>query len=958
MRRAGVVMQPRPTASGPRVETPPACDEGASQAASSEKAPRLSPSPPRSTPHRPDKRHPTRARFYVCTALAIACCRAAVPLPATGQEVTGELVGRVVASDQQPMEGVRIEVSGTGMPGVRVGVSDDEGAFRLLAVQAGSYSVRLTRIGFRSLLVADVSIRLGLTTNLGRLMMDVEAVEMEPLVVTATQALIDPSATTMGANLTAEAYDDLPADRAYASIVPFLPQANQSFSGDAVNVAGSTGLENAYFIEGVNVTDPFRATTGTDLPHNFVREIQFKVGGYEARYEKALGGVINVITHSGGDELKGQAYGFFSNSALTGDPRPGLLETSTGDFSSWDLGFDLGGPIVREKATFFAAYNPSFESKQVEIPGLGFHDDQLTAHRFAAKVDWRPGPDTDLALSVFGDPTVQSRVGDPSSFLTAGSAPAALENPDPFLGHTESGGTNISLTARTRFGSWALVDGVLARHGRRDDIVGDTQFGRDEPLFQDLATGTWSGGFGTFQEMNSTRYSAKLGSTLLLGSHTVRGGLEYEESVVDLDTRLTEPGLIQKVGPSTFAVLVATMDFDVRNRVPAAYVQDSWEVSERLTLNAGLRWSGQWFIGAADSVAQSIPDQYQPRLGFVFQPGLLGTQRIFGHFGRFYQGLPLFSTTLGGTTWDNRVLIFDQDPRLPEVEPVSEQVFADPEGPPASSKVEGLQGEHQDELLLGYERALWTHTKLGVQGIHRSLRAAVGSGFDPAVGFVSGNPGKGELDFLPEAKREYTALVLVLERAGAPRLNYMVSYVLSRNRGNYSGLFNSDAGFAGPGNHFSLQLAEQAENSTGLLPNDRPHVFKLFASYRFDFGLTAGTFFTAQSGTPLNELGATFLPFRPSFLVERGSAGRTPAIWDLNFRLSFDLGSAGTLPTPGRLILDVRHLGSPQKIVRLDQVRYLAVDESGDQGSPNPSYGEAIAYQPPISVRLGFEVGF
>jgi hypothetical protein len=217
------------------------------------------------------------------------------------------------------------------------------------------------------------------------------------------------------------------------------------------------------------------------------------------------------------------------------------------------------------------------------------------------------------------------------------------------------------------------------------------------------------------------------------------------------------------------------------------------------------------------------------------------------------------------------------------------------------------------------------------------------------------------LSFLPKPKREYRALEVTVERMGADRLNFLASYVLSRSYGNYTGLFVSDANFAAPGNNFSLQLPEQARNSTGRLPNDRPHVLKLFGSYRFDFGVTSGAFLTWASGTPLNRFGATPLIFRPLFLVPRGSAGRTPSIWDANARLTYDLARGTFLGAvrPGRIILDLHHIGSLRRAVLMDQFEFLSVDPAtGTQTNPNPNFGKALAYQPPMAARLGVELGF
>ena len=79
----------------------------------------------------------------------------------------------------------------------------------------------------------------------------------------------------------------LPAGREYRDIASLTPQANDAFLG--VNIAGSTGLENLYFIDGINVTDPKDGSGGLSIPYNFINTMEVRVGGYEAEYSNALG---------------------------------------------------------------------------------------------------------------------------------------------------------------------------------------------------------------------------------------------------------------------------------------------------------------------------------------------------------------------------------------------------------------------------------------------------------------------------------------------------------------------------------------------------------------------------------------------------------------------------------------------------------------------------------------------
>jgi hypothetical protein len=221
-----------------------------------------------------------------------------------------------------------------------------------------------------------------------------------------------------------------------------------------------------------------------------------------------------------------------------------------------------------------------------------------------------------------------------------------------------------------------------------------------------------------------------------------------------------------------------------------------------------------------------------------------------------------------------------------------------------------------------------------------------------------GTPGKGDLSFLPAPKREYSALELSAIGEWR-RMNYRASYVLSRDWGNYPGLYNSDIlGAGGPNNPLSLSHAEQARNSTGWLPNDRRHVLKLTSFYTWPHSFTSGAFLTWASGTPLNDFGAApnFAVLRPTFLAPRGSVGRTPSVWDLNVRFSEEVSRMA--PVGGRFVLDILHLGNPQQVVAEDQAHFTAVDTNGAQINPNPNYLKPLIFQPPMIARLGLELGF
>jgi hypothetical protein len=362
-------------------------------------------------------------------------------------------------------------------------------------------------------------------------------------------------------------------------------------------------------------------------------------------------------------------------------------------------------------------------------------------------------------------------------------------------------------------------------------------------------------------------------------------------------------------------------------------------------------------VATDGKVSQEILGEFQPRIGIVYQPGEIGTQKIFASFGRFFEDVMLYGMTFNGTdigAWS--FTNYDHDPRT---DPSGGTPLVIPNR--IQPRISGLQGQYYDEFTLGYERAIGGNIKAGVRGIYRTLGQGIEDGIDPATGGWWGNPGSGPLSAFPKLQRRYTALEATVERFGGRNFNFFASYVLSRNYGNYPGLANEDwGGVANPNAGSTFDTLEMATtNAVGLLPNDRTHVFKFSGSYRMNMGLTIGTFAFWGSGTPLSEWGGAKAgpPFR-LFMRPRGSVGRTPPIFDLNFRVTYDLAKVIKNGSRPMIFLDLFHVGSQRRPVQYDQVHYYALDDNGNEINPNPTYGFVMRYFAPMSARLGIEINF
>lgn len=872
------------------------------------------------------------------------------------QSVRGNLEGIILDSDGHPIRDVNVSAFSPSLQKTRGAATNSDGYFIIPALPVGRYQISIHHIAHQERVVENVSVRLGKTTSIGEQKLTSKTIESPEVFVYAKRPLLDPSSSSLGENLETELFELLPVQRDFRSVVSMLPLANTSYLGDETNIAGATGVESMYFIDGNNTTDPFRGLTSTNLPYNFVKEIEVKQGGYEAEFGKAMGGIINVVTHSGSNTFHSNVFAYLTGSRFASNPQTGISNTNVESFSTYDVGISLSGPIIRDKLWYFAAYNPSFESQDIEIPGFGIHGDKKTSHRFAGKLTYQFQDHTQVTLTAIGDPTTHHRIG-PAEFIAGTSF--ILADPYPYLFFMKTGSVDASLQWKSVFKKNILIEGAISYLDRDENVKGNTGTSLNEPHYRDLTNGTISGGVGNFYETKSTRASAWMHGTFFFRNHQIKTGLCYENNKLD-DFYNLSPYHLTKVNTSHYIKFVWNQEEIVSNKVFSWFLQDSWLASRRMRLNLGLRWESQFLFGDDGKLAQPFTNQIQPRVGFAYQVGPLGTQKLFGSIGRFYQQLGTVISALYFTGFDVYQEYYSADPRTNSgIAPDSLIVWATKEKHPFS-RIPDLQGEHYDELTIGYERLVGKHYKVGITGIYRTLKNAIQQAYDlERQKAVAGNPGSGELSFLPKFTRDFTAFELTFSRFGADRVNFMLSYVLSRNYGNFTGLFNSDINASWPGNYVSLRTQEQAKNSTGLLPNDHTHVFKLLASYRFDNGLTAGMFFTAQNGMPLNEFGASLYdPGEPVFLVKRGSAGRTPAIWDLNVRLTYRFNSNTSGAISPKIILDFQHIGNPRGIVNVNQWRYLGRDSDGNHINPNPTFGQTIAHQSPFMVRLGLEVDF
>jgi TonB dependent receptor len=460
-----------------------------------------------------------------------------------------------------------------------------------------------------------------------------------------------------------------PSYRDFRSLVSILPQVNATFTSEGVirdepgaadaNIAGSTGEGNFYFIDGNDVTSVqgAGARTSMSLPFDLIRAMDVKIGGYEAEYGRAMGGIVNVITPSGGNEPHGQAFAYFTNHSLFAESPN--TQVGANDFATYDAGISLDGPIMRDRLWFFAAYNQVVDSRNQPITGLPDQDITSTVHRFAGKLTWQPTVRTRVATTFLGDPGDSRSSGAPIGFTVL--------NPEAVTADTHVGAIHGSLavTHQVLANLLARADVAFLRDRSDIDPIGDV--GLSQAQFTDAGGLTISGGYSGEKHDRGKRLSGRVSTTWLLPRHRAKLGLEYIDNGYTWDehfgTGRGGGGYVTRYDDTTWTMFQYHLVGSVHMRMPSVYIQDSWSAASRLHINAGLRWDGPRY-SAHGEVPLRVNNAVQPRCGIVYSTSDAGTDKISGSWGRYFEQLPAGNP---GTYFVDVYPYFaalDHDPRL------------------------------------------------------------------------------------------------------------------------------------------------------------------------------------------------------------------------------------------------------------------------------------------------------
>ena len=956
------------------------------------------------------------SKFYgLFVALAVL-----VVAPASFAEdaTSGILSSTVVSQSGGSISGAAVSIQSTSTGVSRSGVSDSSGSvdFPLLAV--GSYTVTVSASGYETL-SDTISITLGGTSSYRFVL---GSGTMEEMTVTAgAQAVRDFDSTTTGIVVDVEQLiRTTPIARNLTAIQLLAPgtQAGDTAFGNLASIGGSSPAENVYIVNGLNLTN-FRNFTGSSsVPFEFYEQVEVKTGGYQAEFGKAIGGVVNAVTKSGSNDFEiGVNISHYPDSWYEDKPNTysSLNNLDERDFTETNVW--VSGPIIKDKLFYYVLANPE-DNEFVDHTNTRKYVYKTDDTFLGAKLDYYVSDRIHLEYTFFNDDTQnveESYSYDPASGTATPIGPS----------YYNIGGDNQIAKASILLGDnfTAALTWGKNEYNRTTSGAGDIHpYCYMDPTVS--ASGAWDP-CSDFTSWNMStgddnREITRLDLDWYIGKHHLRLGYE-EEELVSVDNTMYSGGEYFRYG----AGLGSSTGYYVRHRVyinggsfntdqEVLYVQDSWEASDQLQINLGLRRSTYDNRNANGETFVKAEDQDALRLGATYDIDGDGNRKVFMSYGEYY--LPIAANTnirmAGGEYFTAdwyEVSAADLGSSNPTFGPLlDEVVYGTGEVADTRSLTDNnLEPMYSEEYIVGFVQTLEGNFlngfDVGITYTHRSLASTIEDvAIDAAVlnycsangltatdgsdcadvwtGFhqyVLTNPGTDMNVYLPELEqtvtlsaaalnypmvdRTYDAWVLQIEKPYDGDWGFKASYTWSQTKGNYEGTVKSDNGQDDAGITQDFDQPGLTDGSYGYLPNHREHLVKAFGTVKLTDTLTGGMALKIESPRlfgcigehPTDEFAMAYGDsswYCAGKLTPRASQAKSDWIQTVDAMLMWQPNTRAGNVT---IKFDVFNVFDSSNVIDINEY-----GESGGPANPNPNYQKATNYQLGRRARIGFEWKF
>ena len=907
---------------------------------------------------------------YLFVVLLTGVIFALSALPASAQgRTSGSIRGVVTDPDGLATPGVTVIAKSDALIGGRqVTVTSAQGVYRFPSLPPGVYEFEGALAGFQSILQQNVKIGLGqdieLNLQLGNLEM------AEEIVVVANTVQVNTVSNASNFNMAEDFIERQPVSRDPTDLMNFAP----GIENDQAYGAPSSS-QNAYNVDGVDVSDPELGSQWVLPSMDWVQEVQVAGLGADAEYGGFTGAVVNLVTKSGGNQFHGDVRAYYSGGDLNSDNAPPGVEGTNKVSSDMDVSASFGGPVVHDKLWYFASGN--YRDRAIEpfysegAPTDDRADNQRSWTRFLGKLTWQLNESNRVLFMVDSDDVVNDYRGVGDTVLASGAfrqdSPSLLFNASWESLITDSSFITAKVTG---------LSGGDDRQGYSGDL--SNQYDSDSGF-------DWANYWQTTnKDVERTAFDASwsLFADGLLSrndSHNFKFGFVYEalksEYVTEVNggvwyyDRSRYCGSLDEYfdNPSCGAFSSYRGDeWNLKGTMDGLhfYAQDAWKVG-RFAANLGVRYSQ--YTGKFTDVAGTIYDEnmWAPRAGLVWDLFGTGKTALKAHYGRYYDGMSitLYDREISGDAlsdteiWDYNTATGEYDD-LWAVE-VQARAEMDP----------NIEHPYVDQFVATFEQQLGTNVVLGLDYIHRenhNINAMVVSNLDDYDAYIAANnpdygtdvpffelvaPQENLITNPDAATRTYDSVALRLRKRYSSGWSLDGSLVWSDLTG------TANYGENGYGTGFDD--LNGFVNADGRLPNNSEWVFKFTGSVDLPWRILLSGFFQFRTGeywTPYAVFeGLWYNDNSRIFITDRGSEQYdSRSVLDLRLQKEFGLGGDMAIA----IFVDAFNVLDSDTVTAVNQRWgwYTYEWETHPQDSdwdPSSTFEDPLDIQTPREIRIG-----
>lgn len=730
----------------------------------------------------------------------------ALPSAALAQDYTsGSITGRVVDASGKPVAGATVTITSSSQGTVRTAKTNNGGSYLFSGLPAGDYELKVEASGFASAKESGVTVEISKSIAYDISLSAQGAVQ--EVVVTGSRKRAAFSGSTTGVVIDVENLTkDVPVSRNLTALVLMSPGTvgGDSAFGNLASIGGSSVAENAYYFNGMNITDFNKYLGSSYVPFDFIKAVEVKNGGYPAEFGRATGGVVNQVSKSGSNNFKAALHFNYTPNSLR-EKAPDIVGKNYDSKNNvvdelwtpnhWDYNsssstsVELGGPILKDKLFFYyvGEYNKGDTRDGDTSGGMSVAKSNNMYH--ALKLDGYITENHHLEATYF-DNTGKTRYSSYEYNVDTGEIGNVTGVSDSVYGDP-----SYVFKYTGRLTDWFTLSAAYGKNNDKSESIGisGSAFGT---YVSDGTSGRSVLGrpFGNAQRSTTRGFPQRTERTFsrvdgdlffsLLGDHHVRVGFEREENLLEHFTQGTGDGIYYiysncgtsarcSTGSGAGLGLTSTSAYvrlgyyktggAFKSQNDSYYIQDEWKVTDRLTLNLGVRLDEFNNFTANGSQYVDLNELTAPRVGFNYTLGEERKTRVYGFYGTYY--LPIAGNTayrqgaqeyffseywtFSGTNSDGTPILAKQLTNWTggvacplalttgSVAAGSKSCAVTGSGQvqdPTSSLARNLEATKEDEIILGVEHKLTDLWTLGLTYTSRDLKqTAEDAAIDAAV---------------------------------------------------------------------------------------------------------------------------------------------------------------------------------------------------------------------------------